>query len=163
MRALAISLFLLPQLAHAGNLRVTVVSAKIDAKKVKGGTPMSTTSLSDLACLSLPGLRGVEGLCGGQDKADRPPMDAFVRMEIGDRVIRTYPVPGSYTPRWEYGAVVDKSFLEQAGNVAVILYDLEADGNERKLGDSFVPAKDLAKAGTRTVKVGPAELTLKIE
>src|SRR5437588_10116341 len=107
MRALALAVLMLPQLAHAGNLRVTVVSAKIDAKKVKGGTPMSTTSLSDLACLSLPGLREQAGLCGGQDKAGRLPIDAFVRLEIGDRVIRTYPVPGTFTPKWDYGAIVD--------------------------------------------------------
>jgi hypothetical protein len=163
MRALALSLLLFPQVAVAGNLRITLVGAKIDAKKAKAGTSMSTTSLSDLACLSLPGLRDVAGLCGGQEKSGLPPMDAFVRLEIGDRVIRTYPVPGTYTPKWEYGAVVDKGFLEQAGNIAVILYDLESDGSEKKLGDNFVPAKDFTKPGTRNLKVGPAEVTVKVE
>jgi hypothetical protein len=163
MRGLFTSLVLTASLAHAGNLRVTVVSAKIDSKKVKAGTPMSTSSLSDLACLSLPGLRELAGLCGGQDKGDRPPIDAVVRLEIGDRVIRTYPVPGTWTPKWEYGAVVDKNVIAGADNVAVILYDLDADGSEHKLGDAFVPAKDLTKAGTRNIKVGPADVTLKIE
>jgi hypothetical protein len=163
MRGLLTSLVLTASLAHAGNLRVTVVSAKIDSKKVKAGTPMSTSSLSDLACLSLPGLRELAGLCGGKDKGDRPPIDAFVRIEIGDRVIRTYPVPGTWTPKWEYGAVVDKNVIAGADNVAVILYDLDADGSEHKLGDAFVPAKDLAKAGTRNVKVGSSDVTLKIE
>jgi hypothetical protein len=154
---------LLPQVASASNLRLTIQSAKIDQKKVKPGSPMSTTSLSDLACLSLPGLRDVAGLCGGQDKPDRPPIDPFVRVEIGDRVVRTYPVPGTFTPKWEYGAVMDRGFLEKSGNVAVILYDLDDGGVERKLGDAFVPATTLSKAGPHVVKVGPGEITIKTE
>jgi hypothetical protein len=154
----------LPRSAFAGNLRLTVVSAKIDGKKVAGsGSPMSTASLSDLACLSLPGLREVAGLCGGQDKGNRAPIDPFVRLEIGDRVIRTYPVPGTLTPKWEYGAVVDKAFLDGASSATVILYDLDASGDERKLGEAHLTAKDLTKPGPRTVKVGPADVQLRVE
>ncbi len=158
------SLVLLPHLALAGNLRVTVVSAKIDGKKVTaGGSPMSTGGLSDLACLSLPGLRDVAGLCGGQGNAKRAAIDPFVRLEIGDRVIRTYPVPGSLTPKWEYGAVVDRAFLDGASSATVILYDLDDSGDERKLGEAKLLASDLAKPGPRTVKVGPADVLLRVE
>ena len=101
-----------PQLALAGNLRVTVVSAKIDGKKVTaGGSPMSTGGLSDLACLSLPGLREVAGLCGGQGNAKRAAIDPFVRLEIRDRVIRTHLGAGiAHAHGGEYGAVVDRAF-----------------------------------------------------
>jgi len=51
----------------------------------------------------------------------------------------------------EYGAVMDKGFLEKSGNVAVILYDLESGGEERKLGDSFVPARLHMEAGSGAV------------
>jgi hypothetical protein len=159
--ALGLAGLALPRSASAGNLRLTVVSAKIDAKKVTAGTPMSTAGLSDLACLSLPGLR--DSVCGGKSMTGKPAVDPFVRLEIGDRVVRTYPVPGTFTPKWEYGAVVDRAFLEGAGSATVILYDLDASGEERKLGSATVAARDLTKPGPRTVKVGPADVLLRVD
>jgi hypothetical protein len=153
-----------PQL-WAANVRLTIVSAKIDPAKVKGAQHMSTASLSDLACLSLPGLRDLAGRCGGAGVGgEQPNIDPFVRVEIGDRVIRTYPVPGSYTPKWEYGVILDKAFLDKDDSADFILYDYDGPGAEQKIGDKLVKARDLLKPGTKTLTgLGGAQLTYRVE
>ena len=45
----------------------------------------------------------------------------------------------------------------------MILYDLDDSGDERKLGEAKLLASDLAKPGPRTVKVGPADVLLRVE
>src|SRR5579871_1435260 len=98
MRSLLCAILLLST-AHARNMKLTIVSAKIDADKLqKRAGQVSNAHLSDLACLSLPGLRALHGFCGGASDAAGAPVDAFVRVEIGEHVVRTYPVPGSLTP-----------------------------------------------------------------
>jgi hypothetical protein len=155
--------------ADAANVRLTIVSGKITAAKVPAHDhPRSTASLSDLACLSLPGLREMAGVCGGSAAMDasRPPVDPMVRVEIGDRVIRTYPIPGTVTPDWQYGVVLDKAFLDTGDFANFILYDYDGPGpnGQRKLGDKLVKTRDLLKPGTHVLKgVGAHELTYKVE
>jgi hypothetical protein len=151
--------------AGAANVRFTIVSAKLDAARIKGGSEhLSTAALSDLACLSLPGLREIAGFCGGGEvEATRPKIDPLVRVEIGDRVIRTYPIPGTYTPKWEYGVILDKAFLDNDDSADFILYDYDGPGVEKKLGDQLVKTRDLMKPGTKTIKMGPATLTYRVE
>jgi len=149
---------------HASNVRLTIVSAKLDATKLeKRATPASNAHLSDLACLSLPGLRALQGFCGGAGDASGAPVDAFVRVEIGEHVIRTYPIPGSLTPAWEYGVVLDKKFLDGDDFADFILYDYTPAGTEKKLGDNLVKSRDLLKPGTRTIKAGTHQITFRIE
>ena len=135
-------------IASAGNIRLTIVSGKLDAAKAGKGPPRSVAYISDLECLSLPGLREQKGLCGQQ--ASPPgsvPVDALVRVEIGESVVRTYPVPASLTPRWDYSVILDGDFLDKGDNASFVLLDYEASGNERKLGDANVKIKDLVKTG----------------
>ncbi|HUR94302.1 MAG TPA: C2 domain-containing protein, partial [Gemmatimonadales bacterium] len=157
--------------ALAANLRFTIVSAKLDAAKVgKHDHPTSNAHLSDLACLSLPGLRAIPGLCrsGGEPTGDvkgGAPVDAFVRVELGDHVVRTYPIPGSLTPKWEYGVVLDRAFLDANEYANFVIYDYDGPGAERKLGDKLVKTKELSKPGTRTLKGvgGGTEITYRVE
>lgn len=151
--------------ARAANVRLTIVSAKIDGAKLPKGMVRSTAHLSDLACLSLPGLRAVEGACGKQGlPSTASPLDSLVRVELGDHVVRTYPIPGTFAPEWNYGVVVSESFLKGAGaNATFALYDYEPDGSEKKLGDAQVKMAELLKAGTKTLKLGTHQLTYKIE
>src|SRR5436305_111681 len=138
MRGLVLALlFVAP--VHAANVRLTIVAAKIDGAKLqKRSSPVSNAHLSDLACLSLPGLRALHGFCGGAGDANGAPVDAFVRVEIGEHVVRTYPVPGSLTPEWQYGVVLDKQFLGGDDFADFILYDYDAAGTEKKLGDNLI-------------------------
>jgi hypothetical protein len=151
-------------IASAGNIRLTIVGGKLDAAKAAKGPARSVAYISDLECLSLPGLRDIKGLCG--QHASPPgsvPVDALVRVEIGESVVRTYPVPGTLTPKWDYSVILDGDFLDKGDNAAFALLDYESSGNERKLGDAIVKIKDLIKPGTRTVKVGKSEVTYKVE
>ena len=167
MRELSVSLLLVlgAQAAHAaGDVRLTIVSGKIDLAKASGGEHMSTAGLSDLACLSLPGLRDIAGACGGAAAAnDRPKIDPFVRVEIGNRVVRTYPVPGASAPKWDYSVILDRAALDTDEYADFILYDYDGPGQERKLGHALVKCKDLMKAGQKTIKAGPGALTYQTE
>ncbi len=159
-------LCLAPGLAAAGSLKLTVVSAKIDAAKIgKPGAPRSGAHLSDLACLSLPGLRELPGACGsGAQPASSYPIDALVRVELGDQVIRTYPVPGTLTPRWDYSAIIDRSKLDTGDFANIVLYDYDATGTEKKLGDKLIKSRDLLKPGPHVISgVGPATITLRTD
>jgi hypothetical protein len=151
--------------ARAANVRLTIVSAKIDGAKLPKGMARSTAHLSDLACLSLPGLRAVEGACGkGGLPPTASPLDSLVRVEIGDHVIRTYPIPGTLTPEWSYGVVVSEAFLKGAPGAATFaLYDYEPDGSEKKLGGAQVKMAELMMPGTKTLKLGTHQLTYKVE
>jgi hypothetical protein len=168
MRELSVSLLLVlgaPGLAHAaGDVRLTIVSGKLDLAKAGPGEHMSTGGLSDLACLSLPGLREMSGVCGGAAAAsDLPKIDPFVRVEIGNRVVRTYPVPGSAAPKWDYSVILDRAALDTDDFADFILYDYDGPGQERKLGHALVKCRDLMKAGQKTVKAGPGQLVYKTE
>jgi hypothetical protein len=163
--------------AEAGDVRVTIISAKIDAKKLKGRAgSAANTQYSDLACLSLPGLRAIADMCGVRMAADGvtvmppakhpehgAPVDPFVRLEIGDRVVRTYSVPGTLTPKWDYSVVLDEAVFDDDDSAAFVLYDLDAGGKEQSLGQGLVKFKEMKKAGTRTVKVGGATVTYSVE
>jgi hypothetical protein len=150
--------------ARAANVRLTIVSAKIDGSKLPKGMARSTAHLSDLACLSLPGLRAVEGACGkGSLPSTASPLDSLVRVEIGDHVIRTYPIPSTLTPEWSYGVILSDSFLRGNGSALFALYDYEPNGTEKKLGDALVKLADVARPGTKTVKLGTHTLTYKVE
>jgi hypothetical protein len=153
--------------ADAGRIKLTIVAAKIDVKKLAGReAPMSNAHLSDLACLSLPGLRELADYCGAAEKAHpaAAPVDAFALLTIGERTVRTYPVPGTATPKWEYSVVLDKALLAGKGNATLALYDLDGSGTEQKLGEKPIKLAELAKPGTRVVKaIGPGEVTYKIE
>lgn len=170
MRASSVVLglaLLVPAAANAANVRLTIVSAKLDGKAATASDHMSTASLSDLACLSLPGLREIAGMCGGADPTanqKRPNVDPLVRVEIGDRVIRTYPVPGTLTPKWEYGVILDKAFLDSDDYADFILYDYDGPGAEKKIGHKLVKARDLMKAGVKTLTgLGGATLTYRVD
>jgi hypothetical protein len=157
-------------IARASNIRLTISSAKIEAAKIpKHDHPTSNAHLSDLACLSTPGLRAIPNLCGtaGAMTADikgGAPVDAFVRVEIGEHVLRTYPIPGQLLPKWEYSVILDRAFLDTPDFANFILYDYDGPGAERKLGDKLVKTRELLKPGTRTLTgVGGHALTIKIE
>jgi hypothetical protein len=154
----------------ASNIRLTIVSAKIDGSKIaKHDHPTSNAHLSDLACLSLPGLRAIPSLCGSNGEPtgavkNGAPVDAMVRIEIGEHVIRTYAMPGTLTPRWDYGVVLDRAFLDNGEFANFIVYDFDGPGAEKKLGDKLVKNRELLKPGLHTLKgVGAAELTYKVE
>jgi len=151
--------------ASATSLKITVVSAKLDAARIGSPGPARPSAyMSDLACLSLPGLRALAGVCDGSARGPVYPIDAYVRLEIGDQVIRTYQVPGTLTPRWEYSAIVERAALDTGDSVSFMIYDYDARGAEKKLGDKLVKARELLKPGTRTLKgVGAAEITYRVE
>ena len=158
--------------AGASNVRLTIVSAKIEAAKIpKHDHPTSNAHLSDLACLSLPGLRAIPNLCGSAgsmtaDVKNGAPVDPFVRVEIGEHVVRTYPIPGQLVPKWDYGVVLDRAFLDTDDFANFILYDYDGPGpsGERKLGDKLVKTRELLKPGTRTITgVGGHSLTIRVE
>lgn len=154
--------------AQASNVRLTIVSAKLDAKRLpKSSHPAPDTHLSDLACWSLPGLRAVPGLCASlvsAGEAKGAAVDALVRVEIGEHVIRTYPIPGQLQPAWQYSAVLDSAFLTGSEWASFQLLDYDGPGAEQKLGDKLVKARELAKPGTRTITgVGGHSITIRVE
>jgi hypothetical protein len=150
--------------ASAHNVRFTIASAKLAQAKLPSGMVRSNAHLSDLACFALPGLRALGDYCAtGALPAGASPVDSLVRVEIKDAVIRTYTIPASMTPAWEYAAILDTDFLVGPGRALVALLDYEPDGSEKLLGEVEVPLADLARAGTRTLKLGPHELTYRVE
>lgn len=164
--------------ALADHLRITLASAQIDGKKLKGaGKPMPGAQLSDLVCLSSPGLRDIWDMCGVRFAADGvtqlppaqhpehdAPVDPLLRLEIGDRVVSTYPVPATLSPKWEYSVIVAEDMLEDGDSVAFVLYDYDGPGAERKLGDKLVKARAMTKPGEYTLKgVGPATVKYRVE
>ncbi len=154
--------------AADGQLKLTIVSAKLDAKKMAATGHMSTASLSDLDCLALPGLRATADRCGGaqaaaDDATGKNELDPVIRIELGDRVIRTYPVPDSATPRYDYASIIDRSLLE-GGNFALFqVIDYKGVHDENVLAKKLVPGKSLLAPGTRTVAIGAATVTYRIE
>ena len=172
---LGIGSALSPRGARAGDLRITIVSAQIDARKLKGSGDRSAMPFSDLACLSFPGLRHLSETCGIRLAADgvtrlpnaplpeKAPVDPMVRLELGDRVVRTYPIPSTLSPKWGYSVVVDEHIFDEDDSAAFLLYDYEGPGQEKQLGQGLVKFKELRKPGKRTVKVGPSVLTYEVE
>jgi hypothetical protein len=129
---------------------------------------MSTASLSDLDCLALPGLRDYVDHCGGaqaaaDDAAAKKELDPVVRIELGDRVIRTYPVPNSATPRYDYAAIIDRSSVDAGDSALVQVIDYNGEHDENVLAKKLVPVKTLLAPGTRTVTVGAATVTYRVE
>lgn len=157
--------------AQARNLRLTLVGARLDPARVAaGGYTRSTAPLSDLSCLALPVLRSIAGACGGRSLASmggpQRPVDPFLRLEIGDRVIRTYPVPGSLTPRWDYQVILDEEFLKRSAAATLALYDYlgPEPGKERRLGAARLPLKDLLRPGLHKLPdLGGAEVSYQVE
>ncbi len=151
-------------IASANNVRLTIVSAKIDAAKIAKGPARSGGYLSDLACLSTPGLREQPGLCNhATPPAGSVAVDSLIRVEIGDHVVRTYPIPGTLTPHWEYGVILDGDFLAKSPAAVFSLVDFGGDGNDKELAKTSVKVKELIKPGERTIKLGTHEVTYKIE
>lgn len=162
--------------AHAGNLRITLVSAEIDATKLPASAASrATTPYSDLACYALPGLRSIARSCGVHLAADgvtvlptKPlpadaPVDPMVRLEFGERVVRTYPIPSTLKPRWDYGVVVDEGALKGVASGTFILHDWVTDKKEVELGRATVKLRKLVKPGEHTVQIGPAKLLWRVE
>ncbi len=159
--------------AHAGNLRITIVSAQIDAQKLPAGAESrATTPYSDLACYALPGLRAIAQSCGVHMAADgvtvlpakplpeKAPVDPMVRLEFGDNVVRTYPIPSTLSPQWDYSVVVDEAVLKGKDRSGTfILYDWVTAQKETELGRKMVKLKP----GKHTVQVGPAKLVWRVE
>ncbi|MCS6912671.1 MAG: AgmX/PglI C-terminal domain-containing protein [Myxococcales bacterium] len=157
-----------PSVVQAEHVRLTIVGARLDSRHLSpSGAPRSTTPLSDLACLSLPGLRPMADACGGAQPdrmAHRPGVDPLVRIELGDRIIRTYPVPGSLEPRWDYAVLLDAAQIRHTrGAVRVQLQDYIAPGSERVLGRARLRPQDLLRPGEHRLSLGGAELTYRIE
>lgn len=159
--------------ASAAGLRITIVSAKIDTAKLPpGGQSRATTPYSDLACYALPGLRAMARSCGVQVAADgvtvlpaeplaeKAPVDPLVRLEFGANVVRTYPVPSTLSPKWDYSVVVDEAVVKKAeGRATLILYDWRAAGVEVELGRAAVKLRP----GEHTAEVGPGRLVWRVE
>src|SRR5262249_53998390 len=150
--------------AAAHNVRLTLVSAKLDEKKLPPGM-VRLPFHSDLGCLAEPGLRALGDYCAtGKLAPGSSPVDSLLRVEIKDAVLRTYSIPATMTPSWQYAAILDTDYLKGNESAKFILLDYEPDGSEKKLGDTLVPLKDLTKAGTRTLKLGGGHsLTYKVE
>gem|GEM_PF-5652791 len=150
--------------ASANNIRLTIVSAKLDGAKIAKGPARSGGYLSDLACLSTPGLREQPGLCGHATlPAGSVAVDSLARVEIGDAVVRTYPVPGTLTPHWEYGVILDGDFLAKQPDAVFSLVDFGGDGNDKEMAKASVKVKELIKPGEHTIKLGTHELVYKTE
>ena len=177
-RALAVAtlLTLSATAAEAGNLKIVLVSAVVNPKKLKvAGPPRNDVPYSDLACLALPGLRSIADSCGvhmaddgvtmvpNKPLPEKAPIDPLLRLEIDDHVIRTYPVPSTLKPQWEYGALVDEALLAGGGTATLILNDFVSAGHEEELGRAKVPFNDLLKPGKHTANVGPAVVTYTVE
>ncbi|MSP62253.1 MAG: hypothetical protein EXR72_18370 [Myxococcales bacterium] len=152
--------------ARAEPVSLTIVSAKIDPKKVvKGGPARSTASLSDLTCLSYPGLRPIAASCGGAARAEgAPAIDPMALLSVGGTVIRTYPIPGTLAPEWNYTLVVEPDELDDTVAPSFALVDVVA-GKEMKLGTKALKWKDLFAPGVHTLKgvAGQSEITWRVE
>jgi hypothetical protein len=157
---LAVAL-LAPASVRAANVRLTIESARLDVASLPPHAhPMSTAQLSDLACLSLPGLREMAGFCGGKPVTARAPVSALVRVELGDRVIRTYAIPGNPYPMWQYSIVLDEATARQPARVLLV----DDDGaSARPLGEAQLPARALAALGSHKVAVGKHQLAYRVE
>ena len=131
--AVALGVLVAGGTALAGNLRITLNGAQINAKKLKAaGEARTNVPYSDLACLALPGLRGIADSCGVQVAEDgvtlvptkplpeKAPIDPLLRLELDDKVIRTYPIPSTLKPSWEYAAIVDENLLSSGGKATEI-------------------------------------------
>ncbi|HZS42424.1 MAG TPA: AgmX/PglI C-terminal domain-containing protein [Polyangia bacterium] len=163
-RLLPLLLLLAARPAAAHNVRFTIVSARLDGARLPSGLERGTSYTSDLTCVALPGLRALGDFCAsGKLPQGASAVDSLVRVEIKDAVIRTYPIPASLTPTWQYSAMLDTDYLTGKDDARFVLLDYEPDGSEKKLGDALVPLKTLLKAGTHTVKAGPHSLTYQIE
>lgn len=153
--------------ADAKMWKLTIVSGGLEASKLpKTGQARTLANLSDLACLSLPGLRDIAGLCGGGSARSEgaAEVDPFVRVTFGKHNLQTYSVPGTLTPRWEYAVVVDPAEVGKIPQVKFELLDQTAPGSEKLLGSQTVTGKEVWKAGQRTLKkVGPHEITYQVE
>jgi hypothetical protein len=151
--------------ARADPVRVTIVSARIDPKKASGPA-RTTTALSDLTCLSEPGLRPMAGKCGGASRdPDAPAIDPMVVLELGStRTVRTYPLLGTLTPQWDYAFVIDPDRTDDTEAPVFGLYDF-AGGKELRVGTRSVKFKELFALGTHTVKgvAGQSEITWRVE
>lgn len=155
--------------AHADGKRIklTILSGGLEASKLpKTGQQRANGALSDLACLSLPGLREIAGLCGS-DKAraeGAPEVDPFVRVTFGKQSFQTYAVPGTTTPRWEYAVVLDQGEAAKIASVKFELFDNVGPGNDKLLGTQSATGKEVFKTGQRTLKkVGPHEITYQVD
>ncbi len=147
--------------------KLTIVSGGLEGSKIaKTGSARTFAMVSDLACYSLPGLRELGGLCGGDNKRSdsAPEVDPFVRVTIGKHIIQTYSVPGTLTPRWEYAVVLEPSDVAKIAQVKFELFDQVAPGSEKSLGAQTVTGKEVWKAGQRTLKkVGAHEITYQVD
>ncbi len=175
--ALALVGVLISAPALAGSVKITIVSAKINAKKLpKKSRSRADTPYSDLACYALPGLRKMAASCGVHMAADgvtvvptkplpeRAQVDPMVRLVMGDFVVRTYPVPSTLKPQWEYSAVFDEAALKKAGKKAkFILYDWVSAEKEVPLARGRIEMSKLLKPGTRTIRLGPAKIKYRVE
>ena len=169
------SLCLLTSTAFAGNLRVTIDSATLNGKKLPAATQRGGIPFSDLACLALPGLRTVADSCGvhvdkdgvtilpTKELTEKAPVDPMVRLEIGERVVRTYPIPSTLKPKWAYSFILDEATLDSAKQGTLFLYDFESGEKETVLGKATVKAAELRKPGKHKTTVGPATVEWTVE
>ncbi len=162
--------------AHANNLRITIVSATISGDRLPAASgSRGAVPYSDLACYALPGLRSIAESCGVRMAADgvtvlptKPlpkggPVDPLAVLELGELVVRTYPVPSTLTPRWNYSVVVAEKVLKRQGGGVFVLKDWVGADKEVELGRSKVKLQKLLRPGRHTVQVGPAKLAWKVE
>ncbi len=130
---------------------------------------------SDLTCFALPGLRKLGAACGPQLAADgvtvkpaaevpaRAPVDPMVRLQIGELSMRTYPIPSTYKPAWDYPAIFDEAELKKQKKAKFVLYDWVSADKKVTLGSGTMDLARLLKKGTNTVKIGPALIKWKVE
>jgi hypothetical protein len=166
----------LPAVALAGNLRVTLVSATINGKRVKAeAEARAGIPFSDLACLASPGLRHLADACGVRlDKdgvtilpsaplPEAAPVDPLIGFELGERSIRTYPVPSTLKPKWGYSFVLDEVVLDREKQATLTLYDYVDGDKQTELGKATVKVADLRKPGKKKTTVGPATVEWLVE
>jgi hypothetical protein len=173
--SLAVGLCLFASSALAGNLKITISSATISGKKLPAAGERGSIPFSDLACLALPGLRSVADSCGvhvdkdgvtllpARELTEKAPVDPMVRFEFGERVVRTYPVPSTLKPKWEYSFVLDEATLDTAKEGKLFLYDYVSGEKESELGKATVKAAELRKPGKHKTTVGPATIEWTVE
>lgn len=161
--------------AWAGNLRITIAQAKIAGKKLPAAGERASVPFSDLACLALPGLRPLADSCGvhmdkdgvtllpNKELPEKAPIDPLLRVELGDHVVRTYPIPSTLSPKWEYSFIVDEATLDGLKEVTFGLYDYVDGEKESELGKAKVKIADLRKPGKKKTTVGPAAVEWTVE
>lgn len=175
-RAVALVGLTAPAPALAGNLKITILSATIDAKALpKKSRSRATMPYSDLTCFALPGLRRLGRSCGVQLAADgvavlptkpvpnRANVDPVVRLMIGDLEMRTYPIPSTLKPKWEYPAIFDEAELRKQPNAKFILYDWVSPEKSVALAQGTMELDRLLAPGVNKVKIGPALIEWKVE